>query len=98
MGKWKAGGFDPPTPNALAVDRRDLLSLNGEALSAESPSAQIRPQGVKSSKANHLHSKGKEQVLRANAKATIDFTVATLKNLSWANCSAKYIYFVYTRG
>ena len=79
MGKRKAGGFELPSPNALPVDRRDLLSPNGEAISTESPPTQIRPQGAKSSKADHLHSKGKEQALRANAKTMIDFAAATLK-------------------
>lgn len=79
MGKRKAGGFELPSPNALPMDCRDLLSPNGEAISTESPPAQIWLQGAKSSKADHLHSKGKEQALRANAKATIDFVVATLK-------------------
>ena len=41
MGKRKAGRFDPPTPNALPIDRRDLLSPNGEAPSTDSPLAQI---------------------------------------------------------
>ena len=79
MGKRKAGGFDPRSRDALPVDRRDLLSPNGEGPSAKSPPAQIRPQGAKSSKADHLHIKGKEQALCANAKIIIDFVVATLK-------------------
>ena len=79
MGKRKGGGFDPPSRYALPVDRRDLFSPNGEAPSAESPPAQIRPQGVKLSKVDHLYIKGKEQTLCANAKATIDFVAATLK-------------------
>ena len=79
MGKRKAGGFDPPSRDALLVDRRDLLSLNGEAPSTDSPPAHIRPQAAKSSKNEHAHSKGKEQVLRANAKDTTDFAAATLK-------------------
>jgi hypothetical protein len=81
MGKWKAAGFDLPAPNLLPVDRRDALSPNpnGEALPTESAPAQIRPQGAKSSKAEHLKSKVKEQALRAHAKATTNFVVATLK-------------------
>ena len=35
MGKRKTGGFNPPTPNALHVDLRDLLSPNGEAPSTD---------------------------------------------------------------
>ena len=62
MGKRKAGGFELPAPNALPVDRRDLVSPNGEALPTESAPAHIRPQGAKSSKAEHLHSKVKEHV------------------------------------
>ena len=81
MGKRKAGGFDLPAPNLLPVDRRDLVSPNGEALPTESAPAQIRPQGAKSSKAEHLNNKVKEQVLRANAKTTIDFAAATLKKV-----------------
>ena len=81
MGKRKAGGFDPPSRDALLVDRRDLLFPNGEAPSAESPPAQIRPQGAKSSKVDHLHIKGKEQISHANAKATINFVAATLKKV-----------------
>ena len=79
MGKRKAGGFDPSTPNTLHIDRRDLLSPNGEAPSTDSPPAHIRPQAAKSSKNEHAHSKGKEQALRANAKDTTDFAAATLK-------------------
>ena len=62
MGKQKAGKFDPSTPNVLPVDRRDLLSPNGEAPSIDSPPAQIGPQGAKSSKADHLHSKGRSKL------------------------------------
>ena len=79
MGKRKAGGFDLPAPNLLPVDRRDVLSSNGEALPTEPAPAHIRPQGAKSSKAEHLNSKVKEQALRANAKATTEFAAATLK-------------------
>ena len=79
MGKRKAGEYDLPTPNQLPVDRRDVVSPNGDVLPTESAPAQIRPQGAKSSKAEHLNNKGKEQALRANAKATIDFDAATLK-------------------
>jgi hypothetical protein len=81
MGKRKAGGFDLPAPNPLPVDRRDLVSPNGEALPSESAPAPapIRPQGSKSSKADHLNLRVKDQALRANAKATIDFVAATLK-------------------
>ena len=79
MGKRKGGGFDPPSREGLPVDRRDLLSPNGQAPFTESPPAQTRPHGAKSSKNEHAHSKGKEQALRANAKATTDFAAATLK-------------------
>jgi hypothetical protein len=79
MGKRKGGGFDSPSREGLSVDRRDLLSPNGQAPSTESPPAQRRPQGAKSVKNEHAQSKGKEQALRANAKATIDFAAATLK-------------------
>ena len=79
MGKRKAGGFDHPSPNVFPVDRRDLVSPNGEALPTKSALAHIRPQGAKSTKFEHLHSKSKEQALRANAKATTDFAQATLK-------------------
>ena len=79
MGKRKVGGFDLPAPNALPVDRRNLVSPKGEALPTESAPAHIRPQGAKSAKAEHLHSKVKEQTLRSNAKATNDFAQATLK-------------------
>ena len=72
MGKQKGGGFDPPSREGLPVDNRDLLSSNGQALSTESPPAQIRPHGARSSKNEHAHSKGKEQALRANAKATTE--------------------------
>ena len=72
IGKRKVGGFDLPPPNLLSVDRRDLFSPNGEALPTESTPTQIRPQGAKSSKAEHLNIKVKEQVLRVNAKTTID--------------------------
>ena len=72
-------------PQGLPVDRRDLLSPNGQPPSTESvpghttPPAHTRPQGAKSSKIDHAHGKGKEQALRANAKATTDFAAATLK-------------------
>jgi hypothetical protein len=79
MGKRKDGGFDPPSREGLPVDRRDLLSPNGQAPSTESPPAQTRPHGAKSSKNEHAHNKGNEQALRANAKATTDFAAATLK-------------------
>ena len=72
MGKRKSQGFDLPSKEGLHVDRRDLLSLNGQAPSTESPPAQTRPHGAKSSKNEHAHGKGKEQALRANAKATTD--------------------------
>jgi hypothetical protein len=83
MGKQKAAGLDLPTPNLLPVDRRDVSSPNpnAEALPIESAlaPAHIRPQGAKSSKAEHANSKVKEQALRANAKATSEFAAATLK-------------------
>jgi hypothetical protein len=81
MGKRKAAWFNMPAQNMLPVDRRDVLSPNpnAEALPTVSAPAQIRPQGAKSSKAEHLNSKVKEQALRANAKATTDFALATLK-------------------
>ena len=79
MGKRKAGGYDVPAPNRLPVDRRDVVSPNGDVLPTELASAQVRPQGAKSSKAEHLNTKVKEQALHANAKTTIDFAVAALK-------------------
>ena len=79
IGKRKAGGFDLPNRNALPVDRRDLVSPNGEALPTASAPAYIRPQGVKASKVEHVHNKVKKQALRANAKATNEFAAATLK-------------------
>ena len=72
MGKRKSQGLDLPSKEGLHVDRRDLLSPNGQAPSTESPPAQTRPHGAKSSKNEHAHGKGKEQALRANAKATTD--------------------------
>jgi hypothetical protein len=65
MGKKKAGGFDLPAPNPLPVDRRDLVSPNGEAFPTESAPApaQIWPQGSKSSKADDLNLRVKEQAL-----------------------------------
>jgi hypothetical protein len=83
MAKRMGGGIDLPAPNPLPVDRRDQLSPNGEALPSQSSPppapAQIRPQGSKSAKADHLNVRVKEQALRDNAKATIDFAAATLK-------------------
>jgi hypothetical protein len=83
MGKRKAAGFDMPAQNLLPVDRRDILSPNPNAKALPTKSApapaQIRPQGAKSSKVEHLNSKVKEQALRANAKTTTDFALATLK-------------------
>jgi hypothetical protein len=65
MGKRKGGGFDLPASNPLPVDRRDLVSPNGEALPSQSSPppapAQIRPQGSKSTKADH------QNLMRTNA-------------------------------
>ena len=79
IGKQKVGGFDLLAPNLLSVDRRDLFSPNGEAFPIESTPTQIRPQCANSSKAEHLNIKVKEQVLRVNAKTTIDFVAVKLK-------------------
>ena len=79
MEKRKSQGLDPPSREGMPVDRRDLLSPNGQAPSTESPPAQTRPQGAKSLKMDHAHGKGKEQALRANAKATTNFAAVTLK-------------------
>ena len=83
MAKRKAAGLDLPAPNLLPVDRRDALSPptpNAESRPTESvPAPAHRPQGSKSSKSDHLNSKVKEHALRANAKATTDFALATLK-------------------
>ena len=68
-----------PALNQLLVDRRDVVSPNGDILPTDSSPAQIRPQRAKSSKTDHLNMKVKEQTLRANAKAMIDFAAATLK-------------------
>jgi hypothetical protein len=65
--------------NQLLVDRRDVVSPNGDVQPTDSSPAQIRPQRGKSSKTDHLNMKVKEQTLRANAKAMIDFAAATLK-------------------
>ena len=64
MGKRKAGGFDLPAPNMLPVDRRDLISSNGEALPTESTPAHSWPQDAKFSKFEHLNGKVKEHVVR----------------------------------
>jgi hypothetical protein len=75
MGKQKARGYDMLALNQLPVDRRDVVSPNGDVLPTEPSPAQLRPQGAKSSKADiHLNTK-------VNAKATIDFVVAALKKV-----------------
>jgi hypothetical protein len=72
MGKQLAAWYDEPAQNQLPFDRRDDVSPNGDVLHTDSSLA-------KSSKIDHLHMKVKEQALRANAEATIDFATTTLK-------------------
>ena len=78
MAKWKARVYDIPAPNVLLVDRRDTVPSNGAALPSNSAPATMRLLGAKSSKAEHVNMKVKEQASRANAKATIGFSVTTI--------------------
>ena len=82
MGNRKGGEFDLPSRERLHVDNRDLFSPNGQAPSTESPPAQIRPRGAKSSKTSmHIvRVRSKFCVLMQNA--TTDFAAATWRKLS----------------
>ena len=79
MDKWKTARYDVPAPNQLLVDRNDVVPPNGDVLPTVSSPAQIRPQGAKSSKTDHLNMQVKKQALHANAKTTIEFADATMK-------------------
>lgn len=52
---------------------------NDVVFPSNSSLATTRPPGAKSSKAEHLNMKGKEQALQTNARTTIDFAIATMK-------------------
>ena len=70
-----------PSPcSDLPVDRREANSPELQPHEGVDGSVNLhRPQGGKSAKVDHKEMREKEAALRANARATTDFALATLK-------------------
>lgn len=47
MGKWMAGRFDIPTPNALLVDQRVRVAPNGVVVAINQAPYKMQPYGAK---------------------------------------------------
>lgn len=81
MEKWKLEGFYMPTPTALHVYQCARITPNGAVVASNQAATKSQPPSGKVAKVDHLNMKVKEQVLLANAKANIEFVVATMKSV-----------------